>query len=81
MNEIVQASYPLRTRFHKHDAKLFYVVFLSSLQAFGGMGVSGDIPLARFYSQARILRLADGPDEVHMRSVARFEYRKHKSKL
>jgi len=43
------------------------------LQMWGGMGVSGDTPLAHFYAQARILRLADGPDEVHLATIAKLE--------
>merc|ERR1711894_236636 len=46
-----------------------------AIQAHGGMGVSQDTPLARMYAQMRTLRLADGPDEVHMRAVARMEFR------
>jgi acyl-CoA dehydrogenase len=42
-----------------------------AIQAFGGAGVSDDIPLAHFYAAGRTLRLADGPDEVHKRSLAR----------
>lgn len=37
-----------------------------SMQAHGGMGVGPDTPMAHFYAAARMLRLADGPDEVHM---------------
>lgn len=37
-----------------------------AMQAFGGMGLSGDIPLANYFAAARTIRLADGPDEVHM---------------
>ncbi len=44
-----------------------------AIQAFGGAGVSGDFPLAAMYAGARTLRLADGPDEVHLRAVARYE--------
>ncbi len=44
-----------------------------AIQAFGGAGVSGDFPLAALYAGARTLRLADGPDEVHLRAVARQE--------
>jgi acyl-CoA dehydrogenase len=47
-----------------------------AIQVHGGGGVSGDFPLARLYAAARTLRLADGPDEVHIRSVAREELHK-----
>ncbi|XP_033627558.1 acyl-CoA dehydrogenase family member 10-like [Asterias rubens] len=47
-----------------------------AIQAFGGAGLSDDWPLAYYYSWARILRLADGPDEVHRRAVARMELKK-----
>ncbi len=46
---------------------------LTCLQAFGAKGLSCDTPLAQFYSWARILRLADGPDEVHTASVGKLE--------
>ncbi|WP_369259494.1 acyl-CoA dehydrogenase family protein [Geodermatophilus amargosae] len=44
-----------------------------AIQVHGGAGVSGDTPLARFYASARTLRIADGPDAVHLRSVAKEE--------
>ena len=44
-----------------------------AMQAFGGAGVSDDVPLARMYAGLRTLRFADGPDEVHRRQVARTE--------
>lgn len=44
-----------------------------AIQAHGGAGVSQDVPLAILWSQARMLRLADGPDEVHRMSLARRE--------
>jgi acyl-CoA dehydrogenase len=44
-----------------------------AIQVHGGGGVSQDTPLARFYAGARTLRLVDGPDEVHLRTVARGE--------
>ncbi|XP_076453379.1 acyl-CoA dehydrogenase family member 10-like [Babylonia areolata] len=47
-----------------------------AMQAHGGAGLSHDFPMAQMYAWARVLRLADGPDEVHMRSVARSEYAK-----
>jgi acyl-CoA dehydrogenase len=42
-----------------------------AIQVHGAMGVSGDTPLAQMYAFARTLRIVDGPDEVHVRSVAR----------
>ena len=47
-----------------------------AIQAFGGAGVSADFPLAHFWAESRILRLADGPDEVHRAAVAKVELRK-----
>ena len=47
-----------------------------AIQAHGGAGVSNDFGLARSYSQMRTLRLADGPDEVHRRTIARIEIKK-----
>jgi len=48
-----------------------------AIQAFGAAGVSEDTGLARAYASIRTLRLADGPDEVHRRAIARLEYKKH----
>jgi len=44
-----------------------------AMQVFGAMGLSPDTPLAQFWSWGRALHLMDGPDEVHLRSVARHE--------
>jgi acyl-CoA dehydrogenase len=44
-----------------------------AMQVFGAMGLSDDTPLALLWTWGRILRLADGPDEVHLRTVARKE--------
>jgi alkylation response protein AidB-like acyl-CoA dehydrogenase len=48
-----------------------------AIQAFGGAGVSTDAGLAYAYAQIRTLRIADGPDEVHNRTIARMEYGRH----
>jgi acyl-CoA dehydrogenase len=47
-----------------------------AIQVHGGGGVSQDTPLASMYAHLRTLRLADGPDEVHKRTIARAELRK-----
>jgi len=48
-----------------------------SIQAHGGGGVSDDFGLASAWAHQRTLRLADGPDEVHARAIARMELGKH----
>ncbi|MEI7550469.1 MAG: acyl-CoA dehydrogenase family protein, partial [Actinomycetes bacterium] len=48
-----------------------------AIQAHGGAGVSQVTPLAHLWASARTLRLADGPDEVHIASLARKEIRKY----
>ena len=48
-----------------------------AIQAWGGAGVTTDPGLARMYASQRTLRLADGPDEVHNRTIARLEYGKY----
>ncbi len=48
-----------------------------AMQMFGATGLSQDTPLARLYCDLRTLRLADGPDAVHRRQVARAELRKY----
>jgi acyl-CoA dehydrogenase len=49
-----------------------------AVQLHGAAGVSQDFPLAELWAAARTLRLADGPDEVHQRSLARRELRKYR---
>ena len=44
-----------------------------AIQVHGGAGVSDDFPLARMYGWQRAMRIFDGPDEVHIRSIARAE--------
>jgi acyl-CoA dehydrogenase len=49
-----------------------------AIQAHGAGGISQDFPLAHLWASARTLRFADGPDEVHKRSLARRELRKYR---
>jgi acyl-CoA dehydrogenase len=48
-----------------------------AIQVHGGGGVSGDFNLASAWANVRTLRLADGPDEVHLETIAKLELRKH----
>jgi acyl-CoA dehydrogenase len=48
-----------------------------AIQIHGGAGVSADTPLASAFAGIRTLRLADGPDEVHERAIARMEMKRH----
>jgi acyl-CoA dehydrogenase len=52
-----------------------------AIQAYGGGGTNNDVGLASFYATARLLRLADGPDEVHRSQIARLELSKHEKRL
>jgi len=47
-----------------------------AIQVHGGAGVSDDVPLAAMYGWHRSMRIFDGPDEVHLRSIAKAELRK-----
>jgi acyl-CoA dehydrogenase len=51
-----------------------------AIQVHGGGGVTDDFPLAMAWAHLRTLRLADGPDEVHKRAIARLELRKYSGK-
>ena len=44
-----------------------------AMQVFGAMGLSNDTPLASLWMMGRVLRIADGPDEVHLRTVSKLE--------
>jgi acyl-CoA dehydrogenase len=57
-------------------ARMLATVADRAIQIFGGKGVTEDVPLASFYAVARQLRIVDGPDEVHLRTVARQELRR-----
>jgi acyl-CoA dehydrogenase len=50
-----------------------------AIQAFGAAGLSNDFGLASAYATARLLRLADGPDEVHRNQIARLELRRYRN--
>jgi alkylation response protein AidB-like acyl-CoA dehydrogenase len=52
-----------------------------AIQAFGGAGVSSDPGLARMYASLRTMRIVDGPDEVHNRTIARLEFNKYSTSL
>ncbi|MBK8809380.1 MAG: acyl-CoA dehydrogenase family protein [Acidobacteria bacterium] len=49
-----------------------------AIQAHGGAGVCEDFPLANFWIIARMLQIADGPDEVHLESIAKMELRRER---
>jgi acyl-CoA dehydrogenase len=49
-----------------------------AIEVFGAAGVSDDTPLAYFYAWARVLRIVDGPDAVHRRSIAREELKRER---
>jgi acyl-CoA dehydrogenase len=51
-----------------------------AIQAFGGAGICEDFGLARMYANTRIVRITDGPDEVHCRQIAHLELAKHANK-
>jgi acyl-CoA dehydrogenase len=50
-----------------------------AIQVHGAAGVSDDTPLARLYAWHRAMRIFDGPDEVHVRTIARAEIGREKS--
>src|SRR5690606_17242459 len=52
-----------------------------AIEVFGGVGISDDTPLAYFYAWARALRIVDGPDAVHRRTVARTELKRSRNLL
>ncbi|SDM70416.1 acyl-CoA dehydrogenase [Fictibacillus solisalsi] len=52
-----------------------------AIQAFGGAGVSNDVTLAAQWANARTLRLADGPDEVHRAQLAKLELKKYEEQV
>lgn len=61
--------------------ELTFRVVDRAVQVFGGAGVSGDLPLARLLAGLRTLRIADGPDAVHKRTLALLEVKKTLGRL
>ena len=59
------------------DRELALRIIDDAIQAHGAGGVSDDFGLANAYAHQRTLRLADGPDEVHARAIARIEFARH----
>ena len=62
-------------------ARLQTRVMDRAMQVFGAMGLSPDTPLAGFWTWGRALQLMDGPDEVHLRTVARHELARARARL
>lgn len=54
-------------------ARTFSAVADRAVQIFGAMGISDDAPVAQAYAAARAMRIYDGPDEVHLRTLFRLE--------
>jgi alkylation response protein AidB-like acyl-CoA dehydrogenase len=52
-----------------------------AIQIHGGAGLTNDLPLTALFAYARVLRIADGPDEVHRALIARHELRKYRAEL
>ncbi len=48
-----------------------------AIQVHGGMGVSDDTPIARFFTLNRFVRIADGPDEVHMSQLGKSKIKEY----
>ena len=62
-------------------ARLQTAVVDRAMQVFGAMGLTPDTPLSFLWTWGRALRLLDGPDEVHLRSIARHELARAKAQL
>jgi acyl-CoA dehydrogenase len=71
-----KAAAPEMSVIKVHVMRTATTVVDRAIQVFGAAGVSDDTPLARTYAQLRSLRIADGPDEVHLMAIARRELRR-----
>ncbi len=72
-----KASAPHMSQIKVQVMRTTTTVIDRAIQVFGAAGVSDDTPLARWYASLRSLRIADGPDEVHLMGIARRELRRH----
>jgi len=73
----VRAAQPWISKVKVQAPLMALQVVDEAMQMHGATGLSQDTPLARMWADLRTLRLADGPDAVHRRQVARAEVRKH----
>ncbi len=71
-----KAAAPEMSVIKVHVMRTATTVIDRAIQVFGAAGVSDDTPLARMYAQMRSLRIADGPDEVHLMAIAKRELRR-----
>ena len=62
-------------------ANMLCDVIDTAIQIHGALGISHDVPLVHWFNEARANRIIDGPDEVHMRTIARAELGREKSPL
>ena len=69
------------TREHDDGTKTAHAVVNRAVQTFGAAGVSDDTVLARLFAITRALQIADGPSEVHLRTIARLELKAYKPVL
>ena len=71
-----KAAAPLMSGIKVQVMRMATTVVDRAIQVHGAAGVSDDTPLARMYANLRALRIADGPDEVHLMAIARRELRR-----
>ena len=76
-----RAAFSLVSQIKSVAPQMACTVIDRAIQVHGGAGVSDDFPLARMYGWQRAMRIFDGPDEVHLRTIARAELAREKSPL
>jgi acyl-CoA dehydrogenase len=76
----VRAAAPLISQIKVIAPRIALEVIDQAVQMHGGAGVSQDFPLANMWTHVRTLRLADGPDAVHRRVIARNELKRHSNR-